>query len=85
MVTYVKKAASFSIRMTGQEREYLDALAARYDRPRSWVIRKTVQTLAKLERSRRQGSLDEKGAEALKVLEKGLKEPIRIVDPYAGE
>lgn len=85
MATYVKKGASFSIRMTAQEREYLDVLASRYDRPRSWVIRKTVQTLAKLEKGRRQGNLGEKEAEALKILEKGLKEPIRIMDPYAGE
>lgn len=80
-----KKIASFSIRMTPQEREYLDALSQRYDRPRSWVIRKTVQVLAKLEKARRHGTLAPGEEAALGVLEKSLKQPIRIVDPYAGE
>lgn len=80
MGSKVKKAASFSIRMTAAEREYLDAIATRYDRPRSWVIRKTVEALARLEKERRSGKITEVGELALKVLEKGLKDPIRRTD-----
>ena len=71
-----KQDAQFTYRMTPMERADVDTLAKRYDRPRSWVVRKLIRIFGGLERGREEGSLSEEEKATLAVLRKAMRAPV---------
>ncbi len=79
----VKQDSQFTVRMTPMERADIDTAAKRYDRPRSWVLRKFIRTFGDLERGHEEGSLSDQEKAALVVLRKAMRAPVLPGD--AGE
>jgi len=74
-----KKDAAFSIRMTPEERGSLDTIATKYDRPRSWVVRKLVKRFGILEQRGEGKRISEKERAALEVMQEGMRQPLAPV------
>lgn len=71
-----KQDAQFTCRMTPMERADIDTMAKRYDRPRSWVVRKLVRVFGGLERGREEGSLTPEEKATLVVLRNAMRAPV---------